>query len=137
MRFGIRLGPFWVSTSSRRRPSRSQSSRRAESFHGLVRDGNGGEHPCHHSHRTLEAAEECARRQNRRRDEAAQAALARRLGDMSPEEYRRHLAEIDPAYEEQLRHREAATEAVADEALRRMKDELAAEQAREDPGAGS
>ena len=63
--------------------------------------------------------------------------LARRLGDMSPEEYRRHLAEIDPAYEEQLRHREAATGAKADEALRRMKDELSAEQAREDPGAGS
>jgi hypothetical protein len=54
---------------------------------------------------------------------------------MSPEEYRRHLAEIDPAYEEQLRRREAAAGAAANEALRRMKDELAADQAREDPRA--
>lgn len=44
---------------------------------------------------------------------------------MTPEEYRRHLAEIDPAYEEQLRRREAANEAEAEAALQRMKDEAA------------
>jgi hypothetical protein len=104
MRFGIRLGPFWVSTSTRRRRRRSQGSRQAESsrqaasFHGTIHDENGREHPCQHNHRTREAAEDCARRQNRMHDQATRAAQGRRLGNMSPEEYRRHLAEIDPEY---------------------------------------
>ena len=123
MRFGMRLGPFWVSTSTRRRRRGTQRPRQSESFQGIIRDEDGGEHRCAHNHRTLEAAQECARRENRTRDEAVRNAEARRLGNMSPEEYRGHLAEIDPAYEEQLRRREAAAEAEAEAALQRMKDE--------------
>lgn len=66
MRFGIRLGPFWVSTSTRRRRRRKEP-RRAESYHAVFRDENGKEQRCQHNHRTLEAAEQCAARENRKR----------------------------------------------------------------------
>lgn len=70
MRLGIRIGPFWVSTRTRRRSRRSRSPNRAENFQGIVRDEEGGEHRCPHNHRTLEAAQECVRQENHRRDEA-------------------------------------------------------------------
>jgi hypothetical protein len=41
----------------------------------------------------------------------------------------------DPEWAAQVRGREAAVQAETDAALRKMKDELAADQAREDPGA--
>jgi hypothetical protein len=44
---------------------------------------------------------------------------------MSPEEYRRHLAKIDPEYEAPLRRREAQMEAQAEAELKKMKDEPA------------
>ena len=127
MRFGIRFGPFWVSTSTRRRRRRSQSARPAESFHAIVLDEDGRAHPCQHNHRTREAAKDCERRQDRKRDEAERAADRRRTGNsiasMTPEQYRRHLAEINPEYGEQLRRREAEVNAEVDAALRKMKGE--------------
>ena len=142
MRFGIRLGPFWVSTSTRRRQRRSQSARQAEGFqaegfHGVISDEYGREHPCHHNHRTMEAAEECGRRLSSRKRYRTDVEFLqeKRLAAMSAEEYRRHLAEIDPAYGEELRRQEAVTEAETDAALKRIKDELRADQTRQDPGA--
>lgn len=128
MRFGIRIGPFWMSTSTRRRSRRSRRPRRAEGFHGVIRDEYGREQPCHYNHRTLEAAEECGRRLSSRKRYRTDAEFLQgnRLAAMSAEEYRRHLAEIDPAGEEQLRRREAAIDAEAEATLRRVKDELAA-----------
>ena len=46
VRFGIRLGPFWVSTSTRRR------RRGPQGFKGITRGEDGREHRCHHDHRT-------------------------------------------------------------------------------------
>jgi hypothetical protein len=68
MRFGIRLGPFWVSTSTRRKRRRPQASHRPESYHAVFRDEHGQERRCAHNHRTQQAAEECAARENRRRE---------------------------------------------------------------------
>jgi hypothetical protein len=112
MRFGLRLGPFWVSTSTRRRRNRSKS------FQGVIRDENGREHHCHHNHRTPEAAQECAQRENRRADEAARSARMRRVSSMSAEEYRREV-EADPVYRDWLRRREAEVEAE----IQRLKDQ--------------
>ena len=126
MRFGIRLGPFWASTSTRRKPRQSrQGSSQTNSFHGIVFDENGKQHPCHHNHRTRDAAEECSRRTNRARNEAIRAAEAARLGRMSPEEYRQHLMDKDPEWAAQVRQREARTKAAAEAELQKIKDELA------------
>jgi len=125
MRFGVHLGLFWVSTSTRRRRRRSPS--RSQTFQGIIRDEDGGEHRCPHYHRTLEAAQECARRENRKRDQAKAAAEVARTLSMSPEERRRDLeeyrrkAEADPIYRDWLRRREAETDAE----LQRLKAEVA------------
>ena len=68
MRFGMRLGPFWVSTSTRRKRHRSQTSRQPEGYKAIFRDEHGREQRCGHDHRTLGAAEQCAARENRRRE---------------------------------------------------------------------
>jgi hypothetical protein len=112
VRFGIRLGPFWVSTSTRRR------RRGPQGFQGITRGEDGREHRCHHNHRTPEAAQECAKRETRRRDQAESAARRARIERMSPEEYRRE-AEKDPVYREWLRRHQDQTEAE----LQRLKAE--------------
>jgi hypothetical protein len=128
MRFGVKLGPFWVSTSTRRRRRRSQSPRQAEGFHGTIRDEYGSEQPCHHNHRTLEAAQECGRRLSSRERYRTDAEFLRdnRLAAMSAEEYRQHLMDNDPEWAAQVRASEAAIEADADAALQKMKDERGA-----------
>ena len=110
MRFGIRLGPFWARTSTRR------SRRRSQSFHGMICDEDGKALPCHHNHRTHEAARECSLREERRRAEAARAVEVQLISGMSEgvyvrtEEYLR-AAKADPVCREELRRLDAQSEA--------------------------
>ena len=61
MRIGVRLGPVWVSTSTRSRPKRRSSQ---PSWHAKGRattpDGREVDFRCHHSHRSQDAAINCA-----------------------------------------------------------------------------
>lgn len=119
MRFGMRLGPFWVSSSTRRRAPRT--------YQAVYRDEHGRERRCEHSHRTLEAAQACARRETSKRQEAARAAEAQRVARLSAAEYRQHAIDSDPAFADWLRRKEAAERAQMDAELQKMKDELRGE----------
>jgi hypothetical protein len=86
----------------------SRSRRRSQSFHGMICDEDGKARPCHHNHRTHEAAQECSLREERRRTEAVRAAEVQLISGMSGEEYLRteeylRAAKADPVCKERLR----------------------------------
>lgn len=59
MRVGVRLGPVWVSTSTRSRSRPRQPSWHAKG-HAMTPDGRDVDFRCHHNHRTQSAAISCA-----------------------------------------------------------------------------
>ena len=79
MRIGIRLGPFWVSSSGRRRRRK-----------GKTYTATAGDWRCHHAHRTPEAARECAARNGPRRgpSPAYLAEVERRTAELEAERQR-------------------------------------------------
>ena len=94
----------------------SRSRRRSQSFHGMICDEDGKARPCHHNHRTHEAAQECSLREERRRTEAVRAAEVQLISGMSEEEYLRteeylRAAKADPVCKERLRRLDAQSEA--------------------------
>jgi hypothetical protein len=107
---GIRLGPFWVSSSGRRR------RRKAKTYTATV-----GNWHCHHAHRTPEAASECAAR-NGPRPKPSPAYLAeveRRTAEL--EAQRQRAIQERPIREAERQMREAqAIEAD----LQRLRTEL-------------
>ena len=110
MRLGPSLGPLWASTGARLRRRRSQS------FHGVIGDEEGRAGPCHHNHRTRQAAQECSLRGERRHAEETRATKVRLISGMSAEEYRRseellRAAAADPDHREWLRGLGAGGEA--------------------------
>jgi len=110
MRLGLSLGPLWASTGARLRRRRSQI------FHGVISDEDGRAIPCHHDHRTHQAAQECSLREERRHAEETRATKVRLISGMSAEEYRRseellRAAEADPDHREWLRGLGAGGEA--------------------------
>jgi hypothetical protein len=90
--------------------------RRSQSFHGMICDEDGKARPCHHNHRTHQAAQECSLREERRRTEAVRAAEVQLISGMSGEEYLRteeylRAAKADPVCREELRRLDAQSEA--------------------------
>ena len=82
----------------------------------MICDEDGKARPCHHNHRTHEAAQECSLREERRRTEAARAAEVQLISGMSEEEYLRteeylRAAKADPVCREELRRLDAQSEA--------------------------
>jgi hypothetical protein len=74
----------------------------------MICDEDGKARPCHHNHRTHEAAQECSLREERRRIEAVRAAEVQLISGMSKEEYLRteeylRAAKADPVCREELR----------------------------------
>jgi len=63
MRIGVRLGPVWLSTSTRgRRRSRSSRQRNWHATgHATTPDGREVDFRCHHNHRSQSAALDCAK----------------------------------------------------------------------------
>jgi hypothetical protein len=110
MRLGLSLGPLWAGTGARLRRRRSQI------FHGVMCDEDGRAIPCHHNHRTHQAAQECSLREERRHAEETRATKVRLISGMSAEEYRRseellRAAEAGRGYGEGLRRLGAGGEA--------------------------
>jgi hypothetical protein len=61
MRIGVRLGPVWLSTSTRsRRRSRSRQPGWHATGHATTPDGREVDFRCHHNHRSQSAALDCA-----------------------------------------------------------------------------
>lgn len=61
MRIGVRLGPVWVSTSTRsRHRSRPRQPNWHATSHTMTPDGREVDFRCHHNHRTQAAAIDCA-----------------------------------------------------------------------------
>ena len=94
----------------------SRSRHRSQNFHGMICDEDGKARPCHHNHRTHEAAQECSLREERRRTEAVRAAEVQLISGMSEEEYLRteeylRAAKADPVCKERLRRLDAQSEA--------------------------
>lgn len=82
----------------------------------MICDEDGKARPCHHNHRTHEAAQECSLREERRRTEAVRAAEVQLISGMSEEEYLRteeylRAAKADPVCKERLRRLDAQSEA--------------------------
>jgi hypothetical protein len=102
MRFGVHLGPFWVSFGGRR--SRKRARRPAPS--------------------ALTPAEQQARDRQKREQMAEELAERRRIAAMTPEEYGRHLGMSEDEIERALFTLTAEDRQQAEAELQRLRHEM-------------
>jgi hypothetical protein len=146
MRIGVRLGPVWLSTSTRsRRRSRSRSSQPGwhATGHATTPDGREVDFRCYHNHRSQSAALDCAsttRKQieggqnlhlvTRVRSTPASREAARQRALKQEAERQAKAAQRAQASQQRAQRREAAAQQRAQqrEALALQRQQQAAEQ---------
>ena len=144
MRIGVRVGPVWLSTSTRSR-GRSQSSQPSwhAKGHATTPDGREVDFRCHHSHRSESAALDCANsiRKQIERGQSLHLVTRVRSTPVSREAARQHTqkqeakrqakaAQRAQAAQQRVQRREAVVEQRAQqrEALAFQRQQQAAEQ---------